>query len=261
MHCGCVTTAAERIRHLICHSAVQRSQLLLKSPANLRNGLRSSKIWLFSKSNLIASWQFSCRVWEHSASLQGGLEASRSLLKHWWGHPQCLGGLSVAFRPIYILLMKKRRTDINPATAAALNNCWENMPQSLLRSLRSCLCCSQSLLQTCAGVSAALKVSCRPAQRSQQLHDLMILVVNLIASWIHLHNCRCFQELLKMFLQSRRAHCIGPGGPGRIWKYLAALVSATGESGWFACGFWTDLHFADGCFEKCISLCCSAAVP
>jgi len=36
--------------------AAQRSQLLLKSPADLRRGLRSSSIWLFYKSNLVASW-------------------------------------------------------------------------------------------------------------------------------------------------------------------------------------------------------------
>jgi len=48
-----------------------------------------------------------------------------------------------------------------------------------------------------------------------------------------------------MFLQSLRALCETAGGPGSIWKYLEALVRATGECGRFACGFRTDLHFAD----------------
>jgi hypothetical protein len=48
-----------------------------------------------------------------------------------------------------------------------------------------------------------------------------------------------------MLLQSLRAHCTAPGGTGSIWKYLKALVKATGMSGRFVCGFRTDLHFAD----------------
>jgi len=48
-----------------------------------------------------------------------------------------------------------------------------------------------------------------------------------------------------MPLQSLRALCKAPGGPGSVWKYLEALVKATGVSGRFACGFRTNLHFAD----------------
>jgi len=48
-----------------------------------------------------------------------------------------------------------------------------------------------------------------------------------------------------MLLQSLRALCKASGGPGRIWKYLEALVIATGVSGRLGCGFRTDLHFAD----------------
>jgi hypothetical protein len=48
-----------------------------------------------------------------------------------------------------------------------------------------------------------------------------------------------------MLLQSPRAHCKAPGGPGSIWKYLEALVRATGVSGRFVCGFQTEIHFAD----------------
>jgi len=48
-----------------------------------------------------------------------------------------------------------------------------------------------------------------------------------------------------MLLQSLRALCKAPGGPGSIWRHLEALVRATGVSGRFAWGFQTDLHFAD----------------
>jgi hypothetical protein len=36
--------------------------------------------------------------------------------------------------------------------------------------------------RACAEVSAAFEVSCRPAQRSEQLQNLTILIVNLVAS-------------------------------------------------------------------------------
>jgi len=48
-----------------------------------------------------------------------------------------------------------------------------------------------------------------------------------------------------MLLQSLRALCFAPGGPGSIWNCLGAPVTSTGVSGRFACGFRTDLHFAD----------------
>jgi len=69
---------------------------------------------------------------------------------------------------------------------------------------------------------------------------------------MHLHNCRCFQEHLRMLLQSLRALCLAPGGSGSIWKYLEALVRLSGVSGRIACGFRTDLHFADvqGCGQS-----------
>ena len=68
---------------------------------------------------------------------------------------------------------------------------------------------------------------------------------NLVASWMPLHNCRCFQEHLRMLLQSLRALCLAPGGPESIWNYLGAPVRSTGVSRRFVCGFRTYLHVAD----------------
>jgi hypothetical protein len=62
---------------------------------------------------------------------------------------------------------------------------------------------------------------------------------------MHIHNCRRFQEHLRMVWQSLRALCKAPRGLGSIWMYLKAVVWATRVAGRFACGFWTDLHVAD----------------
>jgi len=67
---------------------------------------------------------------------------------------------------------------------------------------------------------------------------------------MHLHNCRCFQEHLRMLLQSPRALCLAPGGSGSVWKYFEGLVRSPGVSRRIACGFLTELHFADGCGKK-----------
>jgi hypothetical protein len=48
-----------------------------------------------------------------------------------------------------------------------------------------------------------------------------------------------------MLLQSLRAICFAPGAPNNIWNYLGAPVRSAEESGKFACGFRTDLYFAD----------------
>jgi len=48
-----------------------------------------------------------------------------------------------------------------------------------------------------------------------------------------------------MLLQSLRTLCSAPGWSGSIWKYLEALVRSPGVSVRIACGFRTDLHFAD----------------
>jgi hypothetical protein len=62
---------------------------------------------------------------------------------------------------------------------------------------------------------------------------------------MHLHHCRFFQKHLRMLLQSLKDLCKAPERAGSIWKYLEALLRATRVSGKFACGFKTNLHFAD----------------
>jgi hypothetical protein len=99
--------------------------------------------------------------------------------------------------------------------------------------------------RACAAVSAALDVSRRTAQRSQQLHNLTILILNLVASWMHLHHFRCLEQYMRMLLQSLKALCKAPVGVGSIWEYLEAVVRATRVSGRFAYGFRIELHFAD----------------
>jgi len=53
-----------------------------------------------------------------------------------------------------------------------------------------------------------------------------------------------------MLWQSLRALCVAPGRPGSIWNYLGAPVRSTGVSRRYACGFRTDLHFADANFHQ-----------
>jgi hypothetical protein len=62
---------------------------------------------------------------------------------------------------------------------------------------------------------------------------------------MHLHHFRCFEEHVRMLLQSLRALCKAPGGAGSIWEYLEAVVKAARVSGRFAYGIRTELHFAD----------------
>ena len=68
---------------------------------------------------------------------------------------------------------------------------------------------------------------------------------NIGASWIRVQNCRCFQKHLIMLLQSLRALCLAPAGPGSIWKCLGVLERSTRVSERFVCIFLTDLPFAD----------------
>jgi len=130
------------------------------------------------------------------------------------------------------------------ALCLCMNNCCENtIPSLLLR---------------CTAVWAALKVSRRAVQRSQILWKSpanlrgrprsskmwQFYRSNLVASWMHLPNCRCFQEHLKMLLQRLRALCFAPWGSGSIQKYLEALVRTLGVSGRFVRCFRTNSHFA-----------------
>jgi hypothetical protein len=48
-----------------------------------------------------------------------------------------------------------------------------------------------------------------------------------------------------MLLQSQRALSLAPWGPGSIRNYFGGPVKSVGVSGRFACGFQTDLDFAD----------------
>ena len=79
---------------------------------------------------------------------------------------------------------------------------------------------------------AALKVSCRSVQRSQLLQNLTFLQLK-------------SHSILSMLLQGLRALCLALGGLGSIWNDFGALVRSTGVSGKFACGFRTDLYFAN----------------
>jgi len=84
--CAAVSAALE-----VSRRAVQWSQLLSKSPADLRRGLRSSKIWLFYKSNLgapenalaesVSTLPSSRGVWEHLEVLRSTDEGARSVWK------------------------------------------------------------------------------------------------------------------------------------------------------------------------------------
>jgi hypothetical protein len=57
---------------------------------------------------------------------------------------------------------------------------------------------------------------------------------------MHLHNCRCFQEHLRMLLQHLRALCLASGGLGRVWITL--------EHRWGLPQCLGGLHVASGPF-------------
>jgi len=123
-------------------------------------------------------------------------------------------------------------------------------------------CCENMapiLLQSYSAVSAALEVSRRAAQwtvlLSKSPTDLhrglrsskswLVYKWNWVASWMHLPNCRCFQEHLRMRLQSLRALRFAPVGSGCIKEYFEALVWSPGVSARIVCCFRTNFHFAD----------------
>jgi len=115
------------------------------------------------------------------------------------------------------------------------------------------------ILHTSAVVSAALKVSCSPAQRfllQLQFRTDLYRCVNcfkiwisyqsyIVPSWMNLHNGMCSQEHLGMPLQSLISLWIALRGPGRIYNYLAVLIKYTWVFGKYVCGCQTDLPYTD----------------
>ena len=67
----------------------------------------------------------------------------------------------------------------------------------------------------------------------------------IVLSWIHIHNCRCFQEHLRMLLESLGALYFTAGGPGSICNYMGALEMLTRVPARSGCGFQTNLQLAD----------------
>jgi len=146
---------------------------------------------------------------------------------------------------------------LNLVTVTKMNMIWRN---DLWLGKNDCSENMASILpQSCAAASTSLEVSRRTAQLSQ-LHlkspanlcrgltsfkICLFYKFNLVASWMHLHNCRCFQGQQGILLQSLRALCLAPGGSGSIWKYLEALVRSPGVSRRIECGFQTELHYTD----------------
>jgi hypothetical protein len=111
--------------------------------------------------------------------------------------------------------------------------------------------CHQTSYWACAEIPAALQISRWHVPRSLQLQHLAMLIVNLVSSWMDLHNCSFFLDYLLMPLQSMGAHCNAPGGPWNIWKFEELLVRCTGVSGRFDCDFWSVLHFPDAISLEC----------
>jgi len=73
-----------------------------------------------------------------------------------------------------------------------------------------------TLPQSWTAVSAAVEVPRRSTQRSQELQNWPFYKSNLVASWMPLYNCRCFQEDSRLLLESLRALWSVPGGSGSI---------------------------------------------
>jgi len=129
---------------------------------------------------------------------------------------------------------------------------------AILWCSKSCDCNKEEYTQITTGLRLWHQVSRRFVQRSQLLSksptdiqsglnsskSWLFYDSNLVASWIHLQNCRCFQDHQNVLLQSLKPLCLAPVGPGCTWKYIEALVRSTAVSGRFACGFRTYLHFA-----------------
>ena len=79
----------------------------------------------------------------------------------------------------------------------------------------------------------------------------LFLKWNLVASWMHLHNCRCFQKHVRMLLQGLRALCLAPGGSGSIKKYFEGTLEVS-RSVWEHCGW--NLNWLTFCKYKFIPM-------
>ena len=66
---------------------------------------------------------------------------------------------------------------------------------------------------------------------------------------MHLHNCRCFQEHLRMLLQSLRALCLGAGGSESVSMYIEVLVRSPRVSG-IVLATVPDGHLGSGSSSK-----------
>jgi len=99
--------------------------------------------------------------------------------------------------------------------------------------------------RTCAEVLAALEVSRRPAQRSQQLQNLSILIVKFRSILNAPPSLQGFSGARENALAESESALQCSRGVGSFWKCLAALARATGVSGRLGYGFRTELHFAD----------------
>jgi hypothetical protein len=103
-------------------------------------------------------------------------------------------------------------------------------------------------------------VSHRAAKWFQQLHtqsptDLdrglsystirLFYKLNIVASWIYLHNHRYFQRYMRELFQHFNALCVAHGGSGSISNHLGAQVRLAGMSGMLTCVIEPVIQFAD----------------
>jgi len=95
-------------------------------------------------------------------------------------------------------------------------------------------------------VSAAFEVSCRPAQRSQLLQNLAILIVKSRSILNASSSLQVLSAAHENTLAESQSTFQSSRGAGSIWKYLEAPARGTGVSGRFGSVFRTELHFANG---------------
>jgi hypothetical protein len=98
------------------------------------------------------------------------------------------------------------------------------------------------LLSKSAGVLCSC-LTCSCSLRSSKIW--LFYNSYLVASWMQLHNCRCYQKHLRLLMESLRALFSAPGGSGSIEKYVDGLVGSLGVSGMNTRCFRTNLHLAD----------------